>query len=235
MTETSDTSPAFKALLARISGDLQPVRPFAMTRWMALFVLVFAALCTAMLWRNVDWRTDHEALGSPWLWGLSAVELVIALVLLAWVLREALPGRNPSLALLVGVAVAACLLHFAVWLATLARSPVQVPEGMGWVYGIYCFRYEVALGVPCLLFALWLSSRGLTSRPRRVGALGGIGAGLAADAIWRLFCPYSDPAHALGSHSLGILAVLLGGLMCTACWDAVRLRTFRNRMLSRTG
>ncbi|MEM7353365.1 MAG: NrsF family protein [Acidobacteriota bacterium] len=229
MSAMTEPNTALEDLQAQISGDLRPVQPFAVTRWMAAFVVLFCIATVLFLWRSTGWQTNATLLGSFWHWVLSALELTVAFVLLACVLREAVPGRSPSLALLTFGAVGAGVLHVIISMASAAHDPVPVPDGMGWMYGVYCFRYEVALGAPCLLFAVWLSSRGLTSRPRRVGILGGVAAGLTADAIWRLFCPYNEPAHAFGSHSMGIMAVLVIGLICTACWDAWRLRAWRNR------
>ena len=44
------------------------------------------------------------------------------------------------------------------------------------------------------------SSRAFPLRPRIAGALYGLGAGLMADAGWRLFCHFSNPAHVFGAH-----------------------------------
>jgi hypothetical protein len=54
-----------------------------------------------------------------------------------------------------------------------------------------------------------LVARAFPLRPRLAGALYGIGAGLIADAGWRLFCHFSDPVHVFGAHTLGIAVVVL--------------------------
>ncbi len=202
------------------------MRPFAPGRSMAFFLALFIPLAALILWRVFGWRPDHNALGSPWMWGLSAIELAAALVLLARVLREAVPAKSSSLALLIFVAAGTAAIHVAIILATFNRSRVYPAAGDEWTIGLYCFKFEVALAIPCVLFALWLGRRGLTTRPRRLGVLGGIGAGLAADAVWRLVCPYSAPVHAFGSHSLGIVAVVGLGLLLAGWWEASRARAF---------
>ncbi len=223
MTEPIEPDDAFAELRAQLGG-LQPVRPFVPGRRMLIFLALFAPLAALLLWRVFGWRPDQVALGGPWMWGLSALELAAALALLARVLREVIPARSSSLALLTVAAGGVAVLHAAVTLATYARSRIYPAAGHEWTIGLSCLAFEIALGVPCVLFALWLGRRGLTSRPWRLGIVGGLGAGFGADAVWRLVCPYSSPAHAFGSHSLGIAVVGGLGLLLTVSWVPRRPR-----------
>ena len=227
MSEKNDSTHAFAELQARLPGDLRPVRPFAPRRRMVIFMVLFVPLTALVLWRVFGWRSDQGALGSPWMWGLSILELAAALWLLVRVVREVTPGRRSSLALLGFGVAGTAVIHVAVILATFAQSQVYPDEGYEWLLGLYCFAFEVAIGIPCVLFALWLGRRGLTSSPRRLGILGGVGAGLAADAIWRLVCPYSALDHAFGSHSAGILALVAFGLFVAAIWESLRNHKWR--------
>ena len=52
------------------------------------------------------------------------------------------------------------------------------------------------------------------------GALCGLAAGLMADAGWRLFCHYSDPAHVFGAHTLAILITTATGSLLCGRWLA---------------
>ena len=45
------------------------------------------------------------------------------------------------------------------------------------------------------------------------------GAGFAADASWRLICPYSDPGHVLLGHTAGILVLGLTGFLLGYLWS----------------
>lgn len=228
MSERFDPDAGFAELLPSLqAGGLRAVRPFAPARRMAFFVGLFAVLSAGLLWRLFGLRADHGVLGAPSLWGLSVLEMAAALALAAWVLREAVPGRSPSAAALGLGAAAGAAVHVAVGLTTFARSPVFPAAGREWEAGRYCFAFEVALAVPCVLFALWLGRRGLTARPRRLGLVGGLGAGLAADAIWRLICPYSDPAHAFSAHTSGVLGAVVVGLLLALWWERARLRAWR--------
>jgi len=228
MSESFDPGAAFERLLPALDGDARPVRPFAPGRWMVLFAGLWALSSAGLLWRLLGWRADREVLGSSF-WGLSVVEMAVALLLLAWVLREAVPGRSSSAAVLGFGAVGAAVVHLGVGAATFARSPVYPAAGTEWEGGLQCFVFEVLLAVPCVLFAQWLGRRGLTSRPRRLGLVGGLGAGLAADAVWRWICPYSAPAHAYGAHTSGVLTAVVLGLLLAAWWESARLRAWRRR------
>jgi hypothetical protein len=66
--------------------------------------------------------------------------------------------------------------------------------------------------LPVMAIAGWLVARAFPLRPRLAGALYGIGAGLIADAGWRLFCHFSDPVHVYGAHTLGIVAAAAIGI-----------------------
>ncbi len=224
MSQQIDSNTAFAELQARLAGDLRPVRPFLPGRWMTLFLALFVPLAALLLWRVFGWRPDGDVLGGFSVWGLSAIELTVAMALLATVLREAVPGRSSSLALLAGTAAGALGLHAGVILATFSRSQVHPAPGSEWTAGRFCFGVEVAIAVPAVLFALWLGRRGLTARPRRLGFLGGAGAGLAADALWRLVCPYSAPAHAFGAHTLAVAAAAGVGLLLAGWWERARSR-----------
>lgn len=232
MSERFDPDVAFERLLPRLGGEVRPVRPWAPPRWMVLFAGLFAPVSAAVLAQLFGWRSDHGILGGPWVWGVSAVELAVALVLLALALREAVPGRSLSVADLALGGLGAAVLHAAVIAGTFARSPVYPVAGQEWQAGTFCFTFELLLGIPCVVFALWLSRRGLTTRPRRVGLMGGVGAGLAADSVWRLICPYSAPAHAFVSHTPGILGVVGIGLLLAFWWESARARAWRSRASS---
>ena len=218
-----------EAIVDRLADDMRPVRPFAPGRRMVAFVVLFTVVGGGWLWRTVTWKTAYQTVGGGWLFGSSAAEVLIGCLLLGWVLREAIPGQSSSLQALAAAGIAACLTHAALSLISMRLNPMPVPEGMGWIYGAYCYRSEAMLGVPCLLFALWLSRRGLTARPWRVGVIGGLGAGLIADSIWRLFCPYNDPAHSFGAHSGGILTVIVGGLILAVLGDWLSQSAWRQR------
>jgi hypothetical protein len=75
-----------------------------------------------------------------------------------------------------------------------------------------CVAGTIASALPVMAIAGWLVARAFPLRPRVAGALYGIGAGLIADAGWRLFCHYSDPMHVFGAHTLAIVVVMAIGV-----------------------
>jgi hypothetical protein len=68
--------------------------------------------------------------------------------------------------------------------------------------------------LPVVALASILAARAYPTRPLLAGALLGLGGGLMADAGWRLFCHFSEPAHVLAAHLGGVLvATALGSLL----------------------
>jgi len=161
-----------------------------------------------------------------WVWIPSAVGLVAAAGLLGLALADTVPARRPSLAALAAAAVAAGGLQLAVSWASFARSPVTAAAGRETDLWRACSSLELALALPVALAAAALARRGLVGRPWRLAAAGGLGAGLAGDALWRLHCPYSDLAHVLTAHSGAVLATAVLTLAAAAVWDRARLRAW---------
>ena len=74
-----------------------------------------------------------------------------------------------------------------------------------------CFGGHIVLGAPVLFVAAALLGRALPGQPWLAGALFGAGAGLVADASWRLVCPISDPWHVLPAHGSAVLVLAAVG------------------------
>jgi hypothetical protein len=79
--------------------------------------------------------------------------------------------------------------------------------------------------LPALALAAWLVGRAYPLRPLVAGALYGAGAGLLADAGWRLFCHFSDPAHVFAAHTLAVCVTSAAGALLSR-----QLATSRNAM-----
>jgi hypothetical protein len=77
---------------------------------------------------------------------------------------------------------------------------------------------------PTLLFlAGWLLGRALPGQPWLAGALFGAGAGLTADASWRLVCRISDPWHVLAAHGGAIIVLAAVGAVAAYLAAARRM------------
>ena len=211
-------------LRARLQADYQPVRtlrsPFARAMWILPIALV--ALFAAPTYFNV--RPDARALGFTGVWGLSLMQSVLGLAVLIAALRESVPGRGWSrsaiglwLAIPIGAVIAVTLVSWRV-------SPVLL-DSQWWQVGAICFAGSASTALPVVALAAILASRAYPTRPAIAGLLLGLGAGLIADAGWRIFCHFSEPAHVLSAHLAAVIAsAIVGSLL------AVRLTRRRGEV-----
>lgn len=202
-------------LRAAIAADLARVRPLRRPGVRALALVPIAGLLLVSAPLVFDVR-DVRTLGWWWSWGVSLLQLGVGLTLTGAALRDSVPGRAWPRAALAGLVVMPLVLVTGVTLATWRASPV--PVGPSWliVAGL-CVACSVASAAPAATLSSILVVRAFPLRPAITGFLGGVGAGVMADAGWRLFCQYSEPAHVLVAHLGGILvAGLLGSSLTTA-------------------
>jgi hypothetical protein len=195
-------------LRVRLAADYQPVRPLRgpLTRAAGLMPFAALALVAAPLWFEL--RVDLPRLGWLQAWGWSLMQSAAGVAMVAAALREAVPGRGwarGALALWLMLPIA--LVAVATW-TTFAASPIFV--GRAWLpIAAMCLAGSLATALPGASLAAVLAARAYPTRPGVTGLVGGLGAGLMADAGWRLFCHFSEPAHVFGAH---LLAVVIAGL-----------------------
>jgi len=209
------------ALRAAIARDLQPVKPLAApwTRALVVAPVAVTLLFASMLLFGL--RRDAPTLG-PWLtWTASTAQMLLGLALIVAALREAVPGTTLSrraLGALFGTAAIALLsITFMTWTV----SPTTIAPGIVRYVWSVCVAGGVLSALPVLAVSGWLAARAFPLRPRIAGAVYGLGAGLIADAGWRLFCHFSEPSHVLGAHALAV------GLTAVIGSAAVRFPTHR--------
>jgi len=211
MTRPDDIRPP-DALLEAIARDLRPVRPAALpwrrvVRWVPLAAaIVFVPQLVLGL------REDAPSLGPLVSWGLSALEVVVAVWLVWMAAREGVPSRRlPVRVAIAGLVVAGAVVA-GLTVVTFAISPTGLPSSLTpWHAGRFCFAGSLSVGAPLVLAGAWLLVRWFAVRPWLAGALAGAGAGLAADAGWRLACPISDPSHVLTGHAAAVVTLALAG------------------------
>jgi hypothetical protein len=201
------------ALRDRISRDLAPVSPLPspLRRAAAIVPIGLGLLVASVLIFGL--RRDAPMLGLALTWGASALQMCVGLALSAAALREAVPGSTLSSRLLGSLVIAAfALVLIVTWMTWLASPTVIAPHAVVRVWQV-CFVATVVTSLPPLALTGWLVARAFALRPSIAGSLCGLGAGLMADAGWRLFCGFSDPTHVAGAHTLGIAAAcVVGGL-----------------------
>ena len=201
-------------LRSRIEGDFYAVRPLLPPWRRTLFLLPFAmlALVAAPAWFDV--RIDAARLGWTSGWGLSFVQVAIGLALTMAALREAIPGREWPVGALAAWLVAPLVLVTAVTWISWAASPITLRGGW-WSIGLVCFGGSAATALPAVAMAGILATRAFPVRPVITGALFGLGAGVMADAGWRMFCHFSEPAHVMPAHLGAVIASAMMGIVLT--------------------
>jgi hypothetical protein len=215
MTDRDESTPP-DALLRQIAGDIAPVRQATVpwrrvALWIPLAVIVMVALPAV-----AGLRVDARILGPVASWGLSALQVTIAAALVWMAAREGLPSRRLPSAwtrLALGAALAGAV---GLTFVTFAVSPTTLSSGLtrGIAPGqttLFCYRGTLSAAAPLVLAAAWVLMRWLPTRPWLAGAMAGGGAGLAADAGWRLVCPVSAPSHVLAAHTTAVLTLAVAG------------------------
>jgi hypothetical protein len=207
-----------------IRADIRPVRrlrpPVLRVMWLAPLALITLAAASRIF--NV--REDASLLGWGLTWGTSILQTVLALALIALALRDAVPGRsigNAAVILAIGLVGG---LTAVVTLRTWSISPTTIETLSPLVVGQICFTGMVVAALPLLVASAVLAHRAFTVRPWSSGALYGLGAGLGADAGWRLFCHFSDPVHVFPTHTGAVAFVVLLGMLVARATASVRVR-----------
>lgn len=197
-------------LRAQLAAGYSPVKPLGAPMARALWLVPFAALSLVAAQFAFELRVDAPRLGWGGTWGISIAQVVVGLIVVAAALREAVPGRTWSRAasvLWIGMPIAIVI---AVTWVSWQASPIRLRGGWYFVGGL-CITGSIVSALPAVTMASILAARAYPIRPATAGALLGLGAGLMADAGWRLFCHFSEPAHVLSAHLGGVLVSMLIG------------------------
>ena len=197
----------------RLAADYRPVRalPSPWVRAMWVMPLAIMALVAAPMAFNV--RIDASRIGWIGLWGLSILQAAIGLSVVAAALRESVPGRSwsrPAIALWLSMPI---VVMIAVTMFSWEASRVALRREWWTVWGV-CFSGSAATALPVVALASILAARAFPTRPALAGALLGLGAGLMADAGWRIFCHFSEPSHVLAAHLAAVvMSTAIGSLL----------------------
>lgn len=211
-----------EGLEARILADLRPVRPLAPPWQRGLAVCGVAALAAAAVTLRYGVRADAATLGPAVVWGLSAVQAVYGVLLIAAALRESVPGRGMSRGSAPALLLVGLGLMLLVTGLTWSVHETHVPAGRVLGYWRICFQTSTLAGLPALAVALLLAFRAYPTRPALTGALAGLGAGLLSDGAWRTYCEVTAPGHVLSSHFASVILLTLLGVALAAGTDRLR-------------
>jgi hypothetical protein len=200
-------------LASAIKADLRPVRRLSRPTMRVLWLTPLAAFTLIAASRIFSLRADAPVLGWGLTWGTSALQTVIAIMLIALALRDAVPGRSLRTGVVMLAVGLVGGLSAVVTLRTWSVSPTTIETLSPVVVGEICFTGTLVAALPLLVASAVLAHRAFSVRPWSSGALYGLGAGLGADAGWRLFCHFSDPAHVFPTHTGAVVAVVVLGML----------------------
>jgi hypothetical protein len=209
-------------LRARLAADYHPARPLPSPWMRALWLLPFAALALVAAPAVFAVRRDLDGVGWFGLWGASLMQVALGLALAAAALRDAVPGRGWSRASLALWLTLPFAIVVVVTLSSFEAGHIALRQRW-WTIGAMCLAGSFASSLPLVALASVLAARAFLTRPAVTGALLGLGAGLMADAGWRLFCHFSEPAHVLSAHMGAVLmSMLIGSWLASAICRAQR-------------
>jgi len=199
------------ALRDAIAHDIIPVRPLAAPHIRVLWLTPIALVLVILAPAAFSVRPDVARLGWVLSWGASLFETLLGLAIIAAALRESVPGTlvsSRAISLIAAIATASVV---TITVLTWRVSPTPLMDrGPGVVWRV-CVAGTFSSALPALAVSLALVRRAFPLRPALAGALCGLGAGFLADAGWRMFCHFTDPAHVFGAHLLAIAAAGVAG------------------------
>jgi hypothetical protein len=198
-------------LRARLAADFAPVRALPSPWARAMWVLPFAIVALIAAPAAFDVRPGAD-LGWLGVWGLSIAQSLIGVLVIGAALRESIPGRDWSraaMAIWLAIPIVAIV---AITMVSWEASPVFL-RTQWWLVGGICFAGSAATALPVVAFSSILASRAYPTRPLFAGSLLGLGAGVMADAGWRIFCHFSEPSHVLSAHLAAVIMSTIIGAM----------------------
>jgi hypothetical protein len=197
-------------LRAQLAANYRAVKPLPSPLARAMWVAPFAALALLAPPTYFNVRSDVHQLGWMLGWGASLLQAGLGFIVIAAALRESVPGRAwtaPALTAWIVIPIAVVL---AVTLASWQLSLMPLQRRF-WFVGAVCLSSSAATALPVVAMANVLAARAYPTRPAIMGLLLGLGAGLVADAGWRMFCHFSEPSHVLPAHAGGVAAAAIIG------------------------
>lgn len=174
-------------------------------------------------------REGIATIGPGWSWLVSTAELLAAGGLLVLLTRESVPGTRLPVAWTTTAVILAIGAQIATAFLLDASHPSPVPPGDGARFAFACGVAVSVLAVVPLVLAGWLVTRRLPASAALCAVGSGVASVLAADAFWRLHCPYTSVEHFLAGHLAPALPVTTIALLALRAWTARRRRARRRR------
>lgn len=201
-----------RALIDRLSHDLEPVQPISSLRRMAAVVL-FVWLATGapvLLWRGLRDDLSGVVTSTPAYVAILGALILMAIGGVVSALALCVPGRERAAR--AGAGLVAIGLLGSVGIAVL---PLFAEASPGYLagslrYDATCLGLASALAVPVVYFLLGFGHRATVFAAVPTAAAVGLGAVAAGAVFVHLMCGEACARHLIGSHALAPLA---GGLI----------------------
>ena len=218
---------SFERVRDEVSKNLEPVTPLRPAWMSALVAIPMALFLLSLVLVVYGLRSDAASIGGWALWGPASLMVGAAYAVLTLALVQRAPESTVSRLWWVALPLLSIAIQLGGTYWTLAKS--GPPVAVSWQTEAMCFGRISALGVPPVILALWLLSRGLPLRPKVAGLLAGIGGGLVSEGVYRLHCGMSHPAHIVVWHTGAILVMGLGGLIAGTWWERRQLQRWQEQ------
>ena len=150
-----------------IQEDLKPARPLRRPSTRALALLPVAAAILVGLPLLHAFRPDIAVIGLMRTWGLSIVQAIAGLVIVALALRESVPGRALSGSTVRAMVVFGLALPSAPRCWRRRDSTSALGRDWRWTEGLACFKTSALAAVPAIIVAAFLAARAFPLRPSR--------------------------------------------------------------------
>ncbi len=203
-----DLPPAQRVLGPILDRGIKPVRPFP-SPWLLASLVIAMGLAGPLLFLLVmGFRVPR----APVIVAAVVAEFLAGAAVVTSAFFWSFPSRAPSGVLAAWVLAAVLATSgIAFFLPHLVTGfPVA---GVSVSKGLACVGWEFGAALPLVVLILWLLVQMPPFHLWLTGFLGGLGAGLVADAANHLHCPALDPAHTVTWH--------LGGVLLLALFSAV--------------
>jgi hypothetical protein len=195
------------ALIARLGGQLQPVRRLAPPWRRAALWLAASAWLAGILALFADFGAiGHRLMAAPDMWLALAGAVLTAITAGTAALLTAVPGRSPWWAALP-------LPPVILWVAASGAGCMRL-HGIGWtepegaMHPMACIYFIVLVSAPLAALLCWQVMRACPLRPGLTTALAGLASAGAAASLLALIHPFDATASDLGAHFLAVALVV---------------------------
>ena len=213
------------ALLHQVQESLEPVTPLASPSRRLLTFVPLALLLFLGPPMYYGWRGNLSLLPLWTSWGMSVIESLGGMALMALALRQAVPGLGVRARWIWMAFAGAALLFASVSLITAHILPTPFPDLSAWTRVAWeCVFMELPFSLPSLAVSAWLVARALPTRPALIGGVYGLAVGLMTDAGMRLFCSIDQPFHVFAAHGGAILLGATGGALTASIIERIKYR-----------